>query len=73
MMVDRSRIFSAFEMGMINFDFEEIYEPAYGEPGHDYGEAEDGWPNPEPCIVCGVPLGACVPIINPLTGSIINE
>lgn len=36
-------------------------EPEYGpyDREYDWGYAEDGWPVPSPCPVCGVLYGAC--------------
>jgi len=56
-------ILNAYQLGLWYKDYEDraldLVEPVLGDPEYDYGIAEDGWPYPPPCIVCGVLYGAC--------------
>lgn len=38
------------------------FDHDHGDNGYDdeYYLADDGWPDPGPCIICGVPHTACV-------------
>jgi hypothetical protein len=61
-MVDNGRTYSVFELGQIlaQEDSFVVYEPVYGDSDYDYGYADDGWPRPGPCPVCGAPDWTCV-------------
>lgn len=55
-------IISAYDMGLILFKLDELdylNEPQIGDYDYDYGYADDGWPIPPPCPICGVLYGAC--------------
>lgn len=55
--------FSTYNLPIPGIYEEEKYQvrnPVPGDYDYDPGYADDGWPNPMPCIICGVEFGACV-------------
>lgn len=54
--------YNAYQFGLFLADQDPfpVFEPNFGDQDYDYGLADDGWPIPPPCIVCGVLYGACV-------------
>lgn len=54
---------SAYQMGLwyeANDELINYPEPQFGDYDYDYGYADDGWPNPSPCILDHTPLNSCV-------------
>lgn len=55
-------IVNAYQLGLWYAQHEndvDFYEPVLGDYDYDYGFADDGWPIPPPCPVCGILYGAC--------------
>lgn len=61
-MTEQPVVLNAYQLGLWYANKDDSIvddEPVFGDPDYDYGLADDGWPVPPPCPVCGVLYGAC--------------